>query len=295
MKERAELVERRDELASCDRDNEQRTQVISSSQEALTAALLNTNQPEGPPSESLADRLERASTLIKDVEERRTSRKAWIKAQERTRRERAEAELRLQEMSGQLEQWRSEWSARMARLGLEANATPAQADSFLNRIDKLFGHLKEVRTFRIRIEGIDRDAQRFADDVKTLAQAIAPDLADRAPEVAVPELYQRLAAARDLRKERDTLISNRDAAAGKLQSARETIAHDRARLELLCKEARCKSPDDLAEAEAAAAERARLEAERDRVEDQIPELQRRRFARRLHRRRRDPSIPTPSN
>ena len=115
----------------------------------------------------------------------------------------------------------------MARLWTGSECDTGEADSFLNRIDKLFGHLKEVRTFRIRIEGIDRDAQRFADDVKTLAQAIAPDLADRAPEVAVPELYQRLAAARDPQRTRyvDLQSGRRRRQAS---SARETIAHDRA-------------------------------------------------------------------
>src|SRR5690606_10064337 len=55
----------------------------------------------------------------------------------------------------------------------------------------------------------------------------------------------------------------------KLREARETIARENARLEDLCREARCGSPEDLPAAEAAAAELARLEADLRRVEDQL--------------------------
>ena len=47
----------------------------------------------------------------------------------------------------------------MARIGLEAEATPEQAEVFLNKISELFEKLTDRRSHLSRIRGIDRDAE----------------------------------------------------------------------------------------------------------------------------------------
>jgi uncharacterized protein YhaN len=269
LRRRAELVEAGERLVRLDREVESRSRAVSDQREVIGAALRDAGRPEGAASESLADRLDRAADFVKEVDGRRARREEVRKSIDRTRRERDEAEQRLRQAERLLDEWRAAWSPLMARIGLEPEATPDQADSFLDRIARLFDHIKQARGFRARIEGIDRDARQFAEDVASLAREVAPDLDDRPVESAVAELYRRLGEARDLRNVRDTLAANRDATGLKLREARETIARDRARLDALCREARCNSPDDLAAAEAAAADRTRIESDLRRVEDQI--------------------------
>ena len=265
---RAALVEAGERLRGRDRELEALARVIDEHREAIAAALVAAGRPEAAAG-SLADRVDRAAAFLAEVEARRARRDEVGRAIDRVRRGRDEADRRLRETQRQLDDWRAAWSPLMARLGLEPAATPAQADSFLDRIARLLEHLDTAHGFRVRVEGIDRDARRFADDVAALAGEVAPDLADRPPEAAVAELHRRLGAARELRKERDAIAADRDRGAGKLRDARDAIAREGAALDALCLEARCESPDDLPAAEAAAADRARLEAELRRVEDRL--------------------------
>ena len=87
--------------------------------------------------------------------------------------ERATAELSLQTADAELTAWRSEWSVMMARIGLEAEATPEQAEVFLNKISELLEKLNDRRNHQSRIRGIDRDADEFARDVEAW-QLISP-------------------------------------------------------------------------------------------------------------------------
>ena len=82
----------------------------------------------------------------------------------------------------------------MARIGLEADATPEQAEVFLNKISELLEKLNDRRNHQSRIRGIDRDAEEFARDVTALAARVASDLADRPAGELARELAE--AAAR---------------------------------------------------------------------------------------------------
>lgn len=266
---RAELVLASESLRLRETELDALSRTIAEHRKAIDDALSNAGACGRSPSESLADRIDRATTIIKEEEEQRASTRELRRSIERTRRDRDDADRRSRDAQRRLEVWRVGWAPLMTRLGLEPDATPAQADSFLRRIEALRSHLDQARGFRTRIDGIDRDANRFVGDVSAIARELDPDLSGRPAEAAVSELYRRLGEARDIRKERDAMVNNRDTARLKLRSAQDTIAQDTARLNALCREARCSDPDDLPAAEASAAERARLEADLRRVEDLI--------------------------
>lgn len=266
---RGALVERAQALRHQGDEIDRDVQTIAAHRDGLAAALRDAGEPEGAVAEPLADRLDRAEAAVAAVDTRRVTRDQLRKAIEDERREREEAHRRLGETDRQLAEWRDNWSARMARLGLDADATPAQADAFLQRIVKLFQALGKARGFRVRIEGIDRDTAEYTAEVAATAGRVAPVLAERPVEEVATELYHRLGAARELRKGRDALAASRDEAKRKLRDATEAIADARARLDELCREARCAAPDDLPRAERDASKLAELEAELARVEDQV--------------------------
>ncbi|WP_169978231.1 ATP-binding protein [Tautonia rosea] len=272
LRRREAIVEAGEAFRLRDEQIESLQRTINEHREAIASALPAGLEAKGSETEALADRLEHAEAVIAEVEERRTRRKEVEKNVQHARRERDEAERRLLESTRHREQWHGRWGPLMARIGLEPEATPAQADSFLDRIDALFGHLENARGFKARIEGIDRDAREFAQDVAGVCQAIALDLVERPVETTVAELYRRLGEARDRRKHWETTRQNLEAVVAKLRSAEQTILHEQARLEALCQEARCASADELPEAEARAAERSRVERELRRVDDQIRDL-----------------------
>src|SRR5262249_28916962 len=125
----------------------------------------------------LTERLEQAEAFIKrqdDLAQKRSRLEAkWGDA----RAERSAAGLSLPAAETELNQWRDAWSTKMARIGLEADAAPEQAEVVLTKISELWEKLDQRRGFASRIRGIDRDADAFAQDVAALAARVAPELA----------------------------------------------------------------------------------------------------------------------
>src|SRR5579859_5434725 len=147
----------------------------------------------------------------------------------------------------------------MARLGLEATASPAQANAVLAAITTLFQKLHEADGFRRRIEGMDRDAARFRADVEEMVQRTALDLDSVDVEAAEHELHSRLQRARATEQSRQNLIKQRGQEAGKLRKAQETLAATHNRLEAMCREAGCATYEELPRAEQRSARRQQLE------------------------------------
>ena len=145
----------------------------------------------------LTEVLEQAEAAIKrqdDLAQKRTKLETKLAD---ARSERANARLSLQAAEAELDAWRTDWSAQMARIGLEAGAAPEQAEVVLTRISDLFKVLDNRRDFLSRIRGIDRDADQFARDVAALAARVAPDLANRPAGEQARELASRLHEARE--------------------------------------------------------------------------------------------------
>ena len=157
---------------------------------AISRALDEVGEPLSTADSDLAEVLEQAEAVIKrhdDLSQRRAKLETKLAT---ARAERATAELSLQAAEAELDAWRTEWSAMMARIGLEAEATPEQAEVFLTKISELLEKLNDRRNHQSRIRGIDRDAEEFARDVTALAARVAPDLADRPAGEQARELAQ---------------------------------------------------------------------------------------------------------
>jgi len=194
--------------------------------------------------------------------------------------EREQEERRLQLARTQAEQqlatWRARWGEHMARLGLGADASPAQANTVLTRIGDLFHKLHEADGFRRRIDGMDRDVQKFAADVADLAERVANDLLQAKPvpsaETTVEQLYQRLKRARSIAQERETFTKQQGSLRERAARARQIILEKSSLLQTLCAEARCKTPAELPQAEERSSRRHRLEEQLQQLQTQMQPL-----------------------
>jgi uncharacterized protein YhaN len=236
---------------------------------AVTLAMDEVGETSATPGHHLADVLDQAEAAIKrqdDLVQKRSKLETKLAA---ARTERATAQLSLQEAETALDDWRTDWSAKMARIGLEPTAAPEQAEVFLTKIGELLEKLHDRRDLQSRIRGIDRDAQQFASDVAALSARVAPDLADRPAGDQARELPRRLRDAQADDQKRDTLTQQRQREAGNLRSAETQRAEARVCLERLCAEAGCTDFDQLPEAERRSQNRARLETDLAACEEQL--------------------------
>ncbi|AGA28699.1 ATP-binding protein [Singulisphaera acidiphila] len=245
---------------------------IQEQSERLSATLAELGETSSAPDERLAPLIERALALIAKHEAliRRRERFETDLAKEQADLE--EAEQSLAKIEADQENWRGPWAESMSRIGLEREATPAQANVFIQKVRELRDQVRKANEFRSWIRGIDRDGEQFAHDVAALALRVAPDLADQPPDAVVGTLSARLRSAREddqsLRSHRDRIEAENKA----LEVAEQSQVEARLELGDLCRQANCATAEDLPQAEQRSSLRSKLEADLRRCEEQIRSL-----------------------
>jgi uncharacterized protein YhaN len=246
---------------------------ITDHRRALSAALVATGEKAADDPESLADLLDRAEEVVNTIKEEASARKKARDEQDALDQEQPDLEEQLAAARANCERWDARWSAAMARIGRPAGESPSLASAALEGIETLFRHVAASRGHRDALARLALEADQFATHVRALAArvGIASD-ETRDPEAAATDLHARLGRARTDDQNRVNLaeqVQNQQAA---LRAADDAIDLQRDRLETLCREARCESPDDLPALEDRARERARLDAERTHLDAELHRL-----------------------
>ncbi len=245
---------------------------IRSARKTLIDALNEADPPEPDGDAPLADLLAQAGRAVHRLDAAAADRRRMTEELSARATELRDARARAEKADADLDRWRRRWAPAVAPLGLDGEATPAQAGALVEEIKTLFAKIREAEILEKRIEGIDQDAARFAEQVDRFAQRHAPDLAGRPAGEIVSELHGRLGRAREDQTRRRALAKQAEKEAAALREARRRGAEARAQLTAMCREAGCDDPGDLPRAEERAARRAALEAEMAGVADDLRAL-----------------------
>jgi len=247
---------------------------------------------------SLDALLARGDSILEQVKETTESRRQWEREKNRLARAVTQAEAKTVQAETDLAQWHAQWTAAIQPLGLPSDSSPVAVNEVMAQTAELSTRLKEAVGFAERIEGIGRDSLRFRQEVRQLLQTIDSDRlpesdrleepveADTAPkrdqvgsttpddrlERSLEELFGRLRRAMTDRKNFDLLQSQRKQQEEKRRQAHSLAETLRAKLAVLCQEARCQSPEGLPAAEAASVELLRLRQEREACHAQLLQL-----------------------
>jgi uncharacterized protein YhaN len=235
----------------------------------LGLCLQKLGEPDTGPNETLVAVLERSQRVVDRLDLVKRQGERLDKEIAAHTQELPGAESRARQAETELTRWQEQWAAAMGRLGLEPNASPAQANAVLAAINTLFQKLHEADDFRRRIDGIDRDVALFRADVEQVLQRAAPDLASLDTEAAERELHSRLRRARLAQQDRQNLVNQRAQEAGKHRKAQEMLAETRRRLEAMCREAGCATHEELPRAEQRSARRQQLENDIRQIEEHL--------------------------
>jgi uncharacterized protein YhaN len=137
---------------------------------------------------------------------------------ETAERQRDVADIKLKEAQEALARFEGDWAARMLKLSLPADTSVADALDQLSERRRLFEKIDAVAKLRGRVEGMERDARAYEQEVRQLVQAHLPALADAELERAAEELIrahhnarsalgERAAIDRELRVRHDELAA----------------------------------------------------------------------------------------
>ena len=94
-------------------------------------------------------------------------------------------------------QWSNQWKEAVLPLGLSRAISPDEADDILETLQLCFGKLKETDVLLKRIEGIDKDASVFSQEVEALTTRLAPELRKLPSAQAVVKLQTMLTKNRE--------------------------------------------------------------------------------------------------
>lgn len=150
---------------------------------------------------------------------------------ETAERQRDAAELKLHEAKEALARFQDDWAKRMARLQLAPDTSVEDALDRIHERVRLVEKIEAKAQLRGRVDGMERDARAFEQEVRRLARAHVPALSavelERAAEELVrahlkahADLVQREAIDRDIRERTDELA----AAAARAAAARAVLA-----------------------------------------------------------------------
>ena len=167
--------------------------------------------------------------------------------------------------------WKLQWREAVAGLGLTHIASPSEVNALIEKCGELFGKLKEARTLQQRIDGIDRDAELFRQQVGRVIEQVSEDFSELSEEDAVVRLNALLTDNRAQHTRFKALEKQSRKLHLEKQESAETIKSMRDRLQTLCAEAQCGDLAELETAERDSDEHLRLKRELADLERQILE------------------------
>ncbi|OYV75734.1 MAG: hypothetical protein B7Z66_11595 [Chromatiales bacterium 21-64-14] len=259
----ARLARRRSELATLEQARARHGQRL--------AAVLAELGRAGDHLDVLEPVLQRAEATAEELDEIRRQRAALD--QEITERETEIAALEVahRAASEALERWREAWAHLVASLGLPPEASPTEADAFIEKLRALFGRQDEAEKLQLRIAAIDEDAGAFQEQVASLVARTAPELAGLPVDEAVVRLNGLLSENRSRQHRRQQLEEQIEQARQEIEESTRIITSMQARLTDLCAEAGCTEPGQLEAVEQRSAARMRAREALTAIERQILE------------------------
>lgn len=163
--------------------------------EVLTAELEKLGQQQEPKAEELESLLARCEQLASQ-QETATRRQGELEAS----LQKLEVQLKgatdaRRQADDDLQRWEVTWAEAVDGLGLGTTPHPELALATMEKLEELFGELKDADTAHKRIYGMDKDEERFTAAVTQLAQRIGLDVGEQTPAEVTQSLVRRLGKA----------------------------------------------------------------------------------------------------
>jgi uncharacterized protein YhaN len=215
--------------------------------------------------------LDIAASVVATIDQLQQRRQRLFEDETRLKQELRSLDSGKHEAERELDAWTLQWNEAVAGLGLTHTASPSEANALIEKCGELFGKLDDARILQQRIDGIDRDAKLFRQQVAQLVEQVSEDLSELAAEDAVVRLNQLLSVNRERQTRYQALEKQLHDLHREKQDSAGTINSMLDRLQTLCGEAHCSEPAELEAAERDSDNYLRLKREQADLEQQILE------------------------
>jgi uncharacterized protein YhaN len=144
--------------------------------------------------------------------------------------------------------WREQWQKALAGLGLTSEIATFEAIDLIDILQNCFDRVKEAADLQKRIDGIDRDAINFANDVKALLTKVAPDKLTLPLDQAILQVRTLLGQSQNDRTLYNKLSEEIDSLRAVIAMAETTLQNARAQMDELLRIAKSDNQEQLAAA-----------------------------------------------
>lgn len=171
-----------------------------------------------------------------------------------------------------LTDWQTDWQKALAPLQLPADTSPETARNVLDVLDQIINKQDKINGLKRRIERMEEDAEVFREDVKTLAQTIAPELLTLKTEEIVPQLSTYLSQAEKNSTRYEEIQQRIIAEEREFNQAQIQLQKNQAWLNSLLEQAHCADLTQLEQAEVQSENKKSLQQQLQAIEQQLLEL-----------------------
>jgi uncharacterized protein YhaN len=211
--------------------------------------LARIGEPPAQAAESLATLLERAAVVASALDQSEQERDRLARELKKSE----EALKGLQELQAawarEVGEWEIAWAETVAVLGLPADVGTEEVEAVLGARESLFEKVDGVAKERVRIWGMEREGQEFADRVIAIVRECATDLGELPPEEAAASLLQRYTKGQKARDRRATIDDRLTEIGGGLADLETRRRLAESTLSDLVRQAGCEAADGLAAVE----------------------------------------------
>ncbi|MHB8809951.1 MAG: ATP-binding protein [Desulfobulbaceae bacterium] len=208
--------------------------------------------------QELAPLLVFAESILADITQHKAAREKLSDRQAVARTVFAKACKELEEAEAATLEWQIQWDNALAGLGLRDKILPSEALDLLETMSNCFEKLEKAREFQSRIDGIDRDVNKFNVDVLALVEKTAPDLQKLSPDQSALQMHTMLGKARQAHELLKKINEEIETLTADIENAQKTLTSLDERMAEFLATARCDKSSDLAGAISKSAEYQRL-------------------------------------
>jgi uncharacterized protein YhaN len=224
------------------------------------------------PAATLQLELAHCEAQLQGLEQTAHSREQLAKAVHQGELDVAEAQAAVEQSTTDLDRWQTEWTAAITGLGVAATASSAEVFAVLQTIDRVFTHREEAHAYRVRLVGIERDAEQFIGDVGEVCARLLPTPMKAAVVEQVAALTDALKTARSAYDQQQALAKQRQQQRKALEKCSAAHAEAKTALQALCHEAGCANQSELPALIPRAERRRELLADVRQLEEQLAPL-----------------------
>ncbi|MBU0966983.1 MAG: AAA family ATPase [Proteobacteria bacterium] len=139
-----------------------------------------------------------SETVVTEHEANQAGRERLAEKKKELQESLAAAALNLQTTKNDLVEWQGKWQDAVQGLAAAGNTlAPADVNTMLDELQNCFAKLKDAEVSRKRIAGMSKNMEKYEQDVKSLLQRVAPELAGLPLELAVTRLQAMLGKANE--------------------------------------------------------------------------------------------------